>query len=143
MTGMLVTASGGFDPTAIATLVLSGIALALVIATILLVRATRAGTEQAREDTRRVLRLLERQLGAGHVERLEREPSGEGAPAGAPPRAGEAERAEPPPADDAERADSPPEDEPPPDQKRGRRKWHEAPVVDIWGQPLRRKPRKR
>jgi hypothetical protein len=132
MTGMLVSASGGFDPTAIATLVLSGIALALVIATILLVRATRAGTEQAREDTRRVLRLLERQLGTGNVERVEREPSGEGAPAG-----------EPPPADDAERGEPPPEDEPPPDQERGRRKWQDAPVVDLWGQPIGRKPRGR
>lgn len=50
------------DLTAIATLILAGIALALVLATIRLVVATRAGTAQAQADARQVLGLLQRQL---------------------------------------------------------------------------------
>ena len=63
MSGLTV-ASAGFDPTAIATLVLSGITLALVIATIALVRTTQDGTRQARGAAADELKMLARQVGS-------------------------------------------------------------------------------
>jgi hypothetical protein len=54
------------DLTATATLILAGITFLLVLGTVALVLATRAGTAQARVDTRTELRLLERQIGATH-----------------------------------------------------------------------------
>jgi hypothetical protein len=62
-----VAAAGGSDSlTAIAALVLAGITLALVSATIWLVLSTRAGTRQARADAEAALRVLERQVSAGY-----------------------------------------------------------------------------
>lgn len=114
---------------ATATLVLSGITLALVLATVLLVRATRADNE----ETRRALQRLERQLGATAERRAsvgdQTAPTDEVPPAD-----------EPAPAEDSALA----EEEPgPAEEDPGRRKWREAPVTDIWGQPLRKKPRRR
>ncbi len=64
---LLVAAKAPSDSlTAIATLVLAGITLALVFATIWLVISTRAGTAQARADAKAELKLLERQVGAGY-----------------------------------------------------------------------------
>lgn len=54
------------DLTATATLILSGITLALVVATVALVWATRAGTAEARRDAKAELDLLQRQIGAGY-----------------------------------------------------------------------------
>src|SRR5581483_1905540 len=58
--------SGSDNLTAIATLVLAGITLALVFATVWLVLSTRAGTAQARADARAELKVLERQVGSGY-----------------------------------------------------------------------------
>lgn len=64
---LFVAATGASDSlTAIATLVLAGITLALVSATIWLVLSTRAGTRQARADAKAELKLLERQVAAGY-----------------------------------------------------------------------------
>jgi hypothetical protein len=64
---LFVAATGASDSlTAIATLVLAGITLALVFATIWLVLSTRAGTLQARADAKAELKVLERQVGASY-----------------------------------------------------------------------------
>jgi hypothetical protein len=54
------------DLTATVTLVLAGVTLALVVATVLLVLVTRDGTTKARADAKAELELLRRQFGAGH-----------------------------------------------------------------------------
>jgi len=60
-------ATGASDNlTAIATLVLAGITLALVFATIWLVLSTRGGTAEARADAKAELKVLERQVGSGY-----------------------------------------------------------------------------
>jgi hypothetical protein len=62
-----LSATGASDNlTAIATLVLAGITLALVFATIWLVLSTRGGTGQARADAKAELKVLERQVGSGY-----------------------------------------------------------------------------
>ena len=64
---LFVAAAGPSDSlTAVATLVLSGITLSLVFATIWLVLSTRAGTDRARADAKAELKVLERQIGAGY-----------------------------------------------------------------------------
>jgi hypothetical protein len=64
---LFVAATGVSDNlTAIATLVLAAITLALVFATIWLVLSTRAATDQARADANAELKVLERQVGAGY-----------------------------------------------------------------------------
>lgn len=52
--------------TATATLVLAGITLALVFATIWLVLSTRAGTSRAQKDARAELKVLQRQVGSSY-----------------------------------------------------------------------------
>jgi hypothetical protein len=64
---LFVAATGASDSlTPIATLVLAGITLALVFATIWLVLSTRAGTREARADAKAELKVLKRQVGAGY-----------------------------------------------------------------------------
>jgi len=64
---LLFAATSASDSlTAIATLVLAGITLALVFATIWLVISTRAGTSQARADAKAELEVLERQVRSGY-----------------------------------------------------------------------------
>ena len=54
------------DATSSATLIVTGITLAIVLATLLLVLGTRASTDQARDDLTAQLELLRRQLQAAH-----------------------------------------------------------------------------
>ena len=62
----VVAAAASDNLTAIATLVLAGITLTLVFATIWLVLSTRAGNAQARADAKAELKVLERQVGSGY-----------------------------------------------------------------------------
>ena len=54
------------DLTATATLVLAGIAFALVMATVTLVWVTRVGMDHARHDAQREIDLMQRQLEASY-----------------------------------------------------------------------------
>jgi hypothetical protein len=113
------------DATGSATLVITGITLALVIATFVFVLGNRASTEQARDDLMAQLERLR-----SRVERVEQQSVLEPEPSDHV--AAEGESAAPAPKDTGHGTDSSTRED------SGRQ-----PVTDIWGNPLDKRGRRR